>query len=313
MSVSAPHRPSSDADSRCAPRKRRRKPPRRTGLAAFALAGPFTVLLVGTVLIPVAYAVYLSLFTDRFSGLGFESPRRVFIALGNYWDVLADPAFQVSIRNVVAFALIQVPLMIALALVLAMLLDSAVVRLKQMWSLAVFLPYALPGVIAGLIWAYLYSPGIGPIADLLPFDPLSSGAVLSSIVNIATWQWVGYNVIIFYTALQAVPKELTEAAHVDGAGAFRIAYSIKTPMIKPTIFVSAVFSIIGSLQLFTEPLILRTFTSAVNSTWTPSLYVYESAFVSGDYGRAAAAAVILALASAVLSALVMRLSKRSNR
>ncbi len=277
------------------------------------LAAPFALLLLGTVLVPIGYALYLSLFTERLSGLGFDGPRDVFVWLENYADVLGDAAFRESVANVALYAVVHVPLMLGGALVLALLLDGATVRLRQVWSLAVFLPYAVPGVIAGLIWAYLYSPNIGPLNDLLPWDPLGSNGVLPSIVNMATWQWMGYNMIIFYTALRTVPREVLEASTVDGAGPVRTALAIKVPMIRPTMFVALVFTVIGSLQLFTEPLVLRSFTTSVSSTWTPSLYVYEAAFISNDYGRAAAASLLLALASALLSALVMRLSARRSR
>lgn len=292
------------------------RPARRTGrtsLAALLLAGPFALLLLGTVLVPIGYALYLSLFTERLSGLGFDGPHEVFVWLDNYADVLKDGAFRDSVGNVARYALLHVPLMLGLALVLALLLDSATVRLRQVWSLAVFLPYVVPGVIAGLIWAYLYSPNIGPLQDLLPWDPLGANGVLPSLVTITTWQWTGYNMIIFYTALRTVPRDVLEAARVDGAGPIRTAWSVKVPGIRPTIFVALVFTVIGSLQLFTEPLVLHSFTGSVTTTWTPSLYVYEEAFISNDYGRAAAASMLLALASALLSALVMRLSARRSR
>ncbi|MFD8498088.1 carbohydrate ABC transporter permease [Amycolatopsis sp. NPDC059657] len=284
----------------------------RRGRAGLTLAAPFAVLLTATVLVPILYALYLSLFTDRLSGLGFSGPHQVFVAFGNYLEVLADKAFHASLGNVALFVLIHIPIMLGMALVLALLLDSAVVRLRRLWSLAVFLPYAVPTVITGLIWAYLYSPNSG-LSALLPFDPLGKTGILPSIVNIATWQWVGYNMIIFYTALQAVPRDVLEAARADGAGQLRSAWSIKIPMVRPSIFVALVFTVIGSLQLFTEPMVLRGFTGSVTSAWSPSLYVYEAAFTAGDYGRAAAASVLLALVSALLSALVMRLSARRSR
>ncbi|PVD08858.1 sugar ABC transporter permease [Streptomyces sp. CS147] len=297
-----------------APASTRSRPPaRRRRCTGAALAAPFALLLLCTVLIPIGYALYLSLFADRLSGLGFDGYRQVFTGFDNYTHVLADPAARDSVANVARYALIHIPVMFGGALLIALLLDSATVRLRQLWSLAVFLPYAVPGVIAGLIWGYLYSPGIGPLADVLPFDPFGESGVLPAIVNMATWQWTGYNVIIFYTALQTVPRDVLEAARADGAGALRTALSIKTPMIRPTIFVALVFTTIGSLQLFTEPMVLRTFTGAVTSTWTPSLYIYDAAFIRNDYGRAAAASILLALASALLSALVMRLSSRRSR
>ena len=116
-------------------------------------------------------------------------------------------------------------------------------------------------------------------------------------------------------AVSAYTSAATAASgeSADGAGPIRVALSIKVPMIRPTIFVALIFTVIGSLQLFTEPLVLSSFTNAVTSTWTPSLYVYEAAFISNDYGRAAAASLLLAVACAVLSALVMRLSARRSR
>jgi multiple sugar transport system permease protein len=311
VSVLAPQRAPSGASEPGGPPARRRT--RRGDLAGLLLAVPFALLLLSTVLAPVLYALYLSLFTDRLSGLGFDGPQQVLVWLGNYFDVISDDAFHGSLANVALFVLVHIPIMLGGALVLALLLDSAVVRLRQMWSLAVFLPYAVPVVIGGLIWAYLYSPGVGVVAAISPFDPLSDVGILPSVANIATWQWIGYNMIIFYTALQAVPREVLEAARADGAGPVRTALSIKVPMIRPTAFVALVFTVIGSLQLFTEPMVLRGFTGSVSSAWTPSMYVYEAAFIAGDHGRAAAASVLLAVICAVLSAVVMRLSMRRWR
>ncbi|WP_129843319.1 sugar ABC transporter permease [Streptomyces sp. RFCAC02] len=291
----------------------RRSPGHRTRLAGLALAAPFAVLLLCTVLVPIGYALYLSLFTERLSGLGFDGPHDVFVWFANYGEVLSDGAFLDSVGHVALYAVVHVPLMLGLALALALLLDGAMVRLRQVWTLAVFIPHAVPGVIAGLIWAYLFSPGVGPLNDVLPWDPLGSNGVLPSIVTMATWQWTGYNMIIFHTALRTVPREVLEAARVDGAGPLRTALTVKVPLIRPTVFVALVFTVIGSLQLFTEPLVLRAFSPSVTSTWTPSLYVYEAAFISNDYGRAAAASLLLAAASAVLSAVVMRLSSRRSR
>ena len=200
---------------------------KRRRSAGLHLVLPFAVLLALTVLVPVLYTVYLSLFTDRLSGLGFDGPRQVFTGLGNYLSVVVDRAFGQSVLTVALYALVQVPMMLVLAMVLALLLDSAVVRMRQVWTLALFLPYAVPVVIGGLVWAYLYSPGVGPLASVLHFDPLSGRGILPAVVNIATWQWVGYNVVIFYTALRAVPKEILEAARADGAGPVRTALTIK--------------------------------------------------------------------------------------
>ncbi|CAM5592177.1 hypothetical protein SCALM49S_04339 [Streptomyces californicus] len=111
--------------------------------------------------------------------------------------------------------------MAALALALALLLDSALARAKRFIQLALFIPHAVPGIIAALIWMYRYTPGISPDPDLLETAgtrPDLLGNPLPAVVTMALWQWTGYNVVIFYAALQAIPRDVLEAAVGDGAG-----------------------------------------------------------------------------------------------
>jgi multiple sugar transport system permease protein len=198
-----------------------------------------------------------------------------------------------------------VPIMLALALALALLLDSAVVRLQRFFRIVYFLPYAIPGVIAALMWAFLYSPQLSPIVTLLDAigprpDFLGGGAILWSIANVVTWTYTGYNMLIIFAALQAIPGELSEAARVDGAGGIRTAWSIKVPIVRPALVLTGVFSIIGTLQLFTEPIVFRTISTNVTSGYTPNLLAFNIA--SGqNYPLAAAMSVVLAIGTFVLS------------
>ncbi|MFE4356882.1 MULTISPECIES: carbohydrate ABC transporter permease [unclassified Kitasatospora] len=288
----------------------------RYGAPAVLLA-PFLLLFTACTLIPIGYAIRLSLFTEHRSGLGFGDAETVFTGLGNYTRALSDAAFRGGFLTAAQYCLIYIPLMTGLALVLALLLDSTLARARRFFQLALFIPHAVPGIIAALLWMYLYTPGISPVLDALESlgtqpDPL--GHPLPAVVNMALWQWTGYNLVIFYAALQAVDRSVLEAAVVDGAGELRTALNIKVPLIRPSIAMVGLFTVIGSLQLFTEPMILYGTSPGVTSSWTPNMYAYTAAFERHDYGLAASASVLLALAAAGLSFAVTRLTRgRSDR
>ncbi|MFJ2739064.1 carbohydrate ABC transporter permease [Streptomyces sp. NPDC087440] len=295
------------------PSARGRVRSRTTGAAALLLT-PFFVLFVLVMVVPIGYAVWLSLFSEKQSGLGFGGTETVFSGLGNYTAALGDPAFREGFVVLLGYCALYIPLMIGGALALALLLDSALARARRFFQLALFLPHAVPGIIAALIWVYLYTPQLSPVVEAMEaggigFDFFAPSGALPSVVNIALWEWLGYNMVIFYAALQAVDRSVLEAATVDGAGAWRTAFSIKVPLIRASVVMVALFTVIGSLQLFTEPLILNKGTgSAVTSTWTPNMYAYTAAFERNDYGLAAAASVLLALTAALLSFVVTKLS-----
>ncbi|MCX4447351.1 carbohydrate ABC transporter permease [Streptomyces sp. NPDC058369] len=286
--------------------------------AAATLLTPFFVLFTAVMLIPIGYAVWLSLFTEQQSGLGFGGSETVFTGLGNYTAALGDRVFRDGFLVLLGYCALYIPLMVGGALALALLLDSALARAKRFFQLALFLPHAVPGIIAAMIWLYLYTPGLSPVVSAMHsggigFDFFSPGGALPSIVNIALWEWLGYNMVIFYAALQAIDRSVLEAATVDGASGGRIAFSIKLPLIRSSVLMVVLFTIIGSLQLFTEPLILNTGSgSAVSSSWTPNMYAYTAAFSRNDFGLAAAASVLLALAAALLSFVVTRLTGRKG-
>ncbi|MGI5466447.1 carbohydrate ABC transporter permease [Streptomyces sp. CA-132043] len=289
---------------------------RRLG-ACGVLMTPFFVLLVTVFLIPVGTAVWLSFFGADQPGLGFGPERTVFVGLRSYAAVLTDPTFLGGLGTVAAYCLVYIPLMVVCALGLALLLDSGVVRLRSWAQLALFLPHAVPGIIAAIIWLYLYTPGISPVIELLArgdiaVDFLGVHTVLPSIVNIAVWSNLGYNTIIFYAALQAVPREVIEASVVDGAGPVRTALQVKTPLVRSSVVMVAMFTLIWGLQLFTEPMLLGQQTPMINSRFTPSMYIYDAAFNRNNYSLAAAASVILLICTIALSYGVTRWTNRSG-
>ncbi|MEV8307056.1 sugar ABC transporter permease [Streptomyces flavidovirens] len=291
----------------------------RTHAAAGVLLTPFFVLFTLVLVVPIGYAVWLSLFTEKQSGLGFGGKETVFSGLANYTAALGDPAFREGFVVLLGYCVFYIPLMIGGALALALLLDSTLARARRFFQLALFLPHAVPGIIAALIWVYLYTPQLSPVVDAMEaggigFDFFAPEGALPSVINIALWEWLGYNMVIFYAALQAVDRSVLEAATVDGAGAWRIALSVKLPLIRASVVMVALFTVIGSLQLFTEPLIINKGTgSSVTSTWTPNMYAYTAAFDRNDYGLAAAASVLLALTAALLSFAVTRFTGRKGK
>jgi multiple sugar transport system permease protein len=188
-------------------------------------------------------------------------------------------------------------------------------RAKKFFQLAYFLPHAVPGLIAAIIWGFLYTPGLSPVIDLLSslgadWDFLGPDAVIFSMVNAAAWQWIGYNMVIFYAALQAVPRETLEAATVDGAGELRTGWSVKLPMIRSSVVLTMLFTAVGAIQLFNEPEVLRTRASSISQDWSPVMFIYQAAFTEHDYGLAAAASLILAVLGAALSFVITRLGNR---
>lgn len=285
--------------------------------AAGALMTPFFILLVTVFLIPVVTAVWLSFFSDDQPGLGFGPERTVFVGLRSYTAVLTDPTFLSSLGTVVLYCLIYIPLMVIGALALALLLDSGVVRLRSWAQLGLFLPHAVPGIIAAVIWLYLYTPGLSPVVDLLgkadiTIDFLGVHTVVPSIVNIALWSNLGYNMVVFYAALQAVPREVIEASVVDGAGPVRTALQIKMPLVRSSVVMVAMFTLIFALQLFTEPMLLSQSSPMISSRFSPSMYIYDAAFTRNNYGLAAAASVVLLVCTIALSYGVTRWTNRVN-
>lgn len=292
-----------------------RRIPGSGGRTAAIFLTPFFALFTVAMIAPVVYAVGLSFFAQKRSGLGFGGVETVFVGLGNYVDVLGSETFVGGFVRLFLYCLMYIPLMLGGALGFALLLDAVVAMAKRAFQLLLFLPHAVPGVIAALIWAYLYTPGVSPIVSTLAaggiqIDFLSVHMVLPSIVNIAVWEWTGYNVIVLFTALQAVPRDILEAARVDGASELRTAFSIKAPLIMPAFGVTLLFTVIGTLQMFTEPQILSKATTAVTSTWVPNMWAYDAAFNRNNLPQAAAASIILALLAGLLSWLVTRITSK---
>lgn len=255
-------------------------------LPALVLMGLFTVA-------PAIYAFVLSFMGRKVSGglLGGSS-EEVFVGLNNYVAALLDSEFWASILRMLTVAAIGVPATLIFATVFALCLDAKRARLTTFTRIAIFLPYAVPGVIASLLWGFLYLPATSPIGgDVI--DYFGSSEIFFAVANIAVWGVVGFNMLIIYTSLRGLPAEIFDAAQLDGAGELQIALRIKLPLIRPALLMCALFSVLGALQLFNEPTTLRPLANAITSSWVPLMKVYSDAFVTNNIYQGAASALLL--------------------
>jgi multiple sugar transport system permease protein len=287
-------------------------------VAPYAFVTPAVVLYAVTLLLPIGYTVYLSVEKVHVTGLGLGAGARqqVFAGLSNYASALADQPFLSSLLRVLVYSVILVPVMLGLALLFALLLDARRVRFQRFARLSIFLPYAVPTVIASLLWGFLYLPTVSPFPQILRLVGLSmpnlfsTNVVLLSVANIGVWGGTGFNMIVMYTALRAVPSELYEAARIDGASQWQVALRVKIPMIAPALVLTGVFSIIATLQVFNEPQTLYPLTNTISPDWMPLMRVYDLAFNDNNSYEAAAMSVLIAAVMFVGSFFLLRVSSK---
>ncbi|WP_116054305.1 carbohydrate ABC transporter permease [Clavibacter sp. 199] len=288
----------------------RRDKRRWTGLGFVA---PFLVVFLVVLIAPVGYSIYLSLFQERMIG------GNSFVGIANYTQALNDPKFWDALGRVALFLVVQVPIMLAIALFAALALDSARLHLTAFFRISIFLPYAVPAVVAALMWGFIYGNRFGLVGNIeqatgwdLP-DLLSQSWILASIGNIVTWEFVGYNMLLFYAALRVISPDLYEAAELDGAGPFRIVTGIKLPAIRGALVIGVIFSIIGSFQLFNEPNILQTLApNGISSFFTPNMYAYNLSFAGQQFNYSAAIAIIMGVLTMVVAYVVQLVGTRKD-
>lgn len=296
-------------------RSRRGRPGGLRGHRAtpYVLIAPFCLVFVCFAVVPLGYALYISLFRSTLFG------GQVYAGVSNFSSTLSSGAFWSGVARIAIFGCVQVPIMLAIGLALALVLDSGLVRLSRAFQAIYFIPYAVPGVVAALMWGFMYEPGFGPlnaIAKSLGFGTvnfLGGQTVLASMGNVVTWEWTGYHLIIFYTALQWVPRQLEEAAMVDGASVWQVTWFVKARSILSVVALSGLFSIIGTMQLFTEPSIFAGLTPAVTSSYTPNYYIYTLAFQEFNFNGAAAAAFLLAVVTIAVTVGIVLTRRRLTR
>ncbi|MFJ2256996.1 carbohydrate ABC transporter permease [Streptomyces sp. NPDC087844] len=278
---------------------------------------PFFLGFALFTLTPLVMALKESLYREKGSGLGFGAKTVEFVGLDNFVEGFADERFWASMLRVGLFAVISIPLIQAAGVGLALLLDAASQRVADRFRIPLLIPYMIPGIVATLIWIYLYSPVVGPLTpffELFGIDANFYGGDLIwvSIGNLMAWSGIGFNMLIVYSALRSVDANVYDAARIDGASEWRIAWSVKVPLVRRSLVLTTVLSIIGTLQIFSDTMLFKSMApETVTRDFTPIMAIYDWAFQQGDFHYASALSVILALVVGATSALFYRLTNKA--
>lgn len=280
--------------------ERRRPWRRRPGVVGWMFVLPamgfFTVFLAYPII-----ASFVMSFQTR------EAGQMVFVGLDQYQRLITDPLFRRALFNTAFILFVQVPVMILLALLLAVMLNSTLVKARSTFRAIYFLPAVTSLVAYAIVFRILLNTDAGLVNQFLGVLGLPEPDWLNrtwnarwGLMGSVTWRWTGFNMVIMLAGLQAISKDVTEAARTDGSGPISTFRFITVPLMRPIILFCAVLSTIGTLQLFDEPLIL-TSGGPSNATLTLVLYLYQQAFQSLNFGYASAIAYVIVLMVGLLA------------
>ncbi len=268
----------------------------------WAFLAPATLMIAIMSFYPMVRAFIISLQTGTGANMRFNG-------IGNYSRILKDRVFQQSIGNTFLYLIIQVPIMLVLAILLAQLLNNKDLRFKGFFRTCVFLPCATSLVSYALIFRSLFATE-GLINSILVklhilsanYNFLGNSASAKAVIIIALiWRWTGYNMVFYLAALQNIEYSVYEAAKIDGANGWKTFWGITVPLLRPTIIMTFIMSINGTLQLFDESVNL-TKGGPANTTITMSHYIYNTCFVNKpNFGYASAMSFIVFIMVAVLA------------
>ena len=282
--------------------------------AAWILAGPALLVIAVFFALPVAAGLALSLTDFDIYALADLSTLR-FVGLRNYAQLLQTPLFWQALANTLYFVVVGVPASIGLSLAAALLLDSRFARWQPFFRTALFAPVVTTVVAVAVIWRYLLHTRYGLINQgleaigLAPVDWLGDPHwSMPAIIAFAAWKNFGYNMIILFAALQAIPGELYESARVDGAGPLRQFTDLTFPLLTPTLVMVGIMTLAGYFQLFAEPYVM-TQGGPLRSTVSVLYFMYEEGFRWWNLGYASAVAFLLFLIVFAVSAGLLRFDR----
>ncbi|MDN4610574.1 carbohydrate ABC transporter permease [Arthrobacter sp. MDB2-24] len=286
---------------------------RRKQRWGWLFVAPFALIFLTFLILPLVYAFRMSLFTSTLA------TGNRFVGGDNYIKAFSDPIFLQGLGTVAKFALIMIPAQMLVALVAALVLDNLTTWASKFSRLMIFIPYAVPVVIGALMWGFLYSPRFGPASSIFGIfglaapEFLAQDNIFGSLVNIVTWQWAGYYMIIIYAALRGIDPGIYEAAVLDGASDRQIALRIKVPMISSSLVMVVIFALIGTLQFFTEPQVLRGVAQgAIPTSYTPNMYAFSLAFSYSQFNYASAISFALGIVVFVFSFFFLFLTRKQS-
>ncbi|MGW6558537.1 carbohydrate ABC transporter permease [Streptomyces hydrogenans] len=274
-------------------------------VAPYLFVLPAILLFAGFKLYPIAWSFVLSLY-KTIDGVD------TFVGADNYSRLLKDPLFWTALKNTGIILVVQVPVMLALATGLAVAFNSTFLKARSVFRLGFFMPMVTGLVAYGIIFSVLLNEQYGLVNWVLSLVGISDVPWLTdpfwakiSLGLALTWHYTGYNAVLLLARLQTIPKELYDAASVDGAGAWGTFRHVTLPGLRPAILLTTVLSTIGTLQIFDEPYIL-TRGGPDNATLTIGVYLYQNAFQFFDFGYASAIAYALAVLIGILGLIQFR-------
>jgi len=251
-----------------------------------------------------------------------DPAQRVFVGLHHFQQMWGDTRFLQALRNTALYVAIGVPAQVLLGLGIALLLNN-IRRLRGLFRAIYFAPYVTPAVAVAWAWSYMLSPHFGVVNTLLGYVGIapqlflvSPAQALPTVAAVVVWQFVGFHVVIFLVALNSIPREIYEAARVDGASGWSLFHRITFPLLNPSLVLSVIMATaspsIGMLQLFTQVMNLRIYDPGgpLWSTSTVVLYMYQMAFQRFDFGYAAAIIVVLFAIILAMSLFQLRVLRR---
>lgn len=286
---------------------------RRRQRWGWLFVSPFLLIFALFLIIPLGYAFWMSLYTSTLA-TGTE-----FTGIANYVRAFNDPLFIEGILRVLAYGAVMIPTQLIVAIVAALVLDTLSTWVSKLSRLLIFVPYAVPVVIGALMWSFLYSPRFGPGATI--FDAfglqapnfLGPDTIFFSLVNIVTWQWAGYYMVVVYAALRSIDPAIYEAARIDGANGLQTALQIKLPMISSSMVMVVTFALIGTLQFFTEPVVMQSIAQgSIDAAYTPNMYAFSLAFSYSQFNYASAIAFSLGILVFIGSFLFLFLTRKQS-
>lgn len=275
--------------------------------APYIFIAPVVIFFLVFTVYPIIYSLWLS-FQESAGG------SYVFSGFDNYIRLFHDALFYKALGNTFIILVIQVPIQLSLALLLAVALNSQIVKAKPFFRVSFFLPAVTTLVAASMVFILLLDTNYGFINYVLSLFGIDNIAWLEnsfwakiSLMTVMTWRWTGYNMVIFLAGLQNIPGDLYEAADIDGAGKTKKFFLITIPQLKPIFLFTVVFSTIGTLQLFDEPYTM-TNGGPDNGLLTITLYLYKKGFEDFDFGYASAIGYILVIMIVILSWIQMKIA-----
>lgn len=291
--------------------KSKLKGAQRRNLTGWLFLLPATILIFAMSFYPMVQALLLSFQTGVGNNLQWGG-------LSNYKRLLEDTVFITSIKNNFFYLIIQVPIMLVLALILASLLNKKDLKCKGLFRTAIFLPCCTALVSYSIIFKTLFSYdgyvntvllNLGLIGSRINWLGQTSTAKVIIIIALI-WRWTGYNMVFYLAGLQNIDDSLYEAARMDGAGPIKTFFSITVPLLRPTILLTTIMSINGTLQLFDESVNL-TNGGPANSTLTMSHYIFKTSFeYNSQFGYAAAMSYVIFILVAILSFIQMKVGDK---